>query len=106
MIINFYLMSSNPKFQLPENQVLPVIMIGTGTGIAPFRGFWQERKNCFLKNPNNKYGQLILYYGCRHSEKDYLYKEEISELTKKNILSSVYVAFSRDGKTKKVMIIK
>ncbi|KAF9534516.1 hypothetical protein CPB83DRAFT_756475 [Crepidotus variabilis] len=70
-------------FRLPTNPKSPVIMIGPGTGVAPFRGFVQERvalaRRSLEKNgPDalNEWGQISLFYGCRKSTEDFLYKEE------------------------------
>ena len=70
-------------FRLPTNPKTPVIMIGPGTGVAPFRGFVQERvamaRRTIEKNGVeglNDWGKIYLYFGCRNSKKDFLYKEE------------------------------
>ncbi|EIW81299.1 cytochrome P450 oxidoreductase [Coniophora puteana RWD-64-598 SS2] len=70
-------------FRLPTNPKSPVIMIGPGTGVAPFRGFVQERvalaRRTLEKNGPDAladWGQIYLYYGCRKSTEDFLYKDE------------------------------
>ena len=75
-------------FRLPTNPKTPVIMIGPGTGVAPFRGFVQERvamaRRTIDKNGVeglNDWGKIHLYFGCRNS-KDFLYKEEWPEYAK------------------------
>lgn len=67
-------------FKLPSNSDTPVIMVGPGTGVAPFRGFIRER----VKQAENgdKGGKMILFYGCRRSTDDYLYKDEWPEYAK------------------------
>ncbi len=67
-------------FKLPRDTTLPIIMIGPGTGIAPFRGFIQERMWQVKKGKN--VGKTILFYGCRNRNQDYLYREELEELCK------------------------
>lgn len=62
------------NFKLPSDPSKPVIMIGPGTGVAPFRGFVQERAE-LAKNGENV-GETILFYGCRRPTEDWLYKEE------------------------------
>lgn len=62
-------------FRLPTNPSTPVIMIGPGTGVAPFRGFIRDRVAMMKNEPNLKLGQHLLFYGSR-DEGDYLYKEE------------------------------
>lgn len=86
-------MSRNPDFRLPSNNNVPVILIGPGTGIAPFRAFIQEKEK--QENP----GPVYLYFGCRHRNKDFLYKEEL-EKWEQNGLISLKVAFSRDQSQK------
>ncbi|CUA77238.1 NADPH-ferrihemoprotein reductase [Rhizoctonia solani] len=95
-------------FRLPTNPKTPVIMIGPGTGVAPFRGFIQERvalaRKAIEKNGPDAladWGQISLYYGCRHENEDFLYKDEWpeyqSELKGKFTMRN---AFSRSGARK------
>lgn len=79
-------------FQLPENPETPIIMIGPGTGIAPFRGFLQARHS--QKKQGIKLGEAHLYFGCRHPEQDYLYHAELEQNEKEGIVT-VHTAFSR-----------
>ncbi|KAF8895295.1 putative cytochrome P450 oxidoreductase [Infundibulicybe gibba] len=92
-------------FRLPTNPKSPVIMIGPGTGVAPFRGFVQERvalaRRSIEKNGPDAladWGRISLFYGCRKSTEDYLYKDEwpqyAEELRGK---FSMHVAFSREN---------
>ncbi|KAI0304400.1 NADPH-dependent cytochrome P450 oxidoreductase [Multifurca ochricompacta] len=76
-------------FRLPTNPKSPIIMIGPGTGVAPFRGFVQERvalaRRSIEKNgPDalNDWGNIYLFYGCRREDEDFLYKEEWPEYVK------------------------
>ena len=88
---------------MPLDKTLPIIMIATGTAIAPYRSFWQERK---WQNTNScetkKFGEMILYFGCCFSNHDELYSDEIEELLSKSILTTAHVAFSREANRKKV----
>lgn len=61
------------QFRLPTKPETPVIMIGPGTGLAPFRGFIQER-DCTRKD-GKVVGDTVLYFGCRKRTEDYLYEE-------------------------------
>ena len=80
----------SPKdiFYLPENKDIPIILIAAGAGIAPFRGYIQERA---LKGIKDK---TYLFFGCRQSDVDYLYKDELNNWQQEGILK-IYTAFSR-----------
>ncbi|XP_060114845.1 NADPH--cytochrome P450 reductase [Heteronotia binoei] len=82
------------QFRLPFKPATPVIMIGPGTGIAPFVGFIQERG--WLKQQGKEVGETVLYYGCRYQNEDYLYKDELAKFLKEGALTQLHVAFSRD----------
>ena len=62
------------NFKLPSDPSKPIIMVGPGTGVAPFRGFVQERAEQAKRGEN--VGETVLFYGCRKSSEDWLYKEE------------------------------
>ncbi|XP_026138737.1 NADPH--cytochrome P450 reductase-like isoform X2 [Carassius auratus] len=89
------------QFRLPFKSTNPVIMIGPGTGIAPFMGFVQERG--WLKEQGKEVGETVLYYGCRYKNEDFLYQEELEEFEKTGVLTELNVAFSRD-QTEKVYV--
>lgn len=82
------------QFRLPFKLTTPVIMIGPGTGIAPFMGFLQER--AWQREQGKEVGDTILYYGCRYRNEDFLYQEELEEFEKTGVLTQLNVAFSRD----------
>ncbi|XP_038181308.1 nitric oxide synthase, inducible [Arvicola amphibius] len=87
-------------FQLPEDPSLPCILIGPGTGIAPFRSFWQQRFHD-SQHRGLKGGRMTLVFGCRHPEEDHLYQEEMQEMARKGVLYQVHTAYSRlPGKPK------
>lgn len=82
-------------FALPEDPVTPIIMIGPGTGVAPFRGFIQARQ--VLQKSGQKLGAAHLYFGCRNPEHDYLYREEFEQAEREGLVT-LHTAFSRvDG---------
>src|SRR6187200_352143 len=82
-------------FRLPDDPGQPVIMIGPGTGLAPFRGFLQERAH--RKAQGAKLGPAMLFFGCRHPDQDFLYADELKAFAAAGI-AELHTAFSRaDG---------
>lgn len=81
------------QFKLPTRPQTPIIMIGPGTGLAPYRGFIQERN--FVREEGKPVGETILYFGCRKKAEDFLYQEELEDYVAKGVLK-LHVAFSRD----------
>ncbi|KAK3751514.1 hypothetical protein QZH41_019091, partial [Actinostola sp. cb2023] len=88
-------------FRLPFKPITPVIMVGPGTGLAPFRGFIQDRS--YHVQQGKKVGETVLYYGCRKQDEDYLYEEELAKFLNDGALTQLHVAFSRD-QAKKVYV--
>lgn len=84
----------NPAFKLPENNETPVILVGAGTGVAPFRSFLQHRE------ANNQKGSTWLFFGERRFRSDFLYQLEWQKLLKDGFLEKLDVAFSRDQEEK------
>uniref|UniRef100_A0A8C0MXY2 NADPH--cytochrome P450 reductase n=1 Tax=Canis lupus familiaris TaxID=9615 RepID=A0A8C0MXY2_CANLF len=111
------------QFRLPFKAATPVIMVGPGTGVAPFIGFIQER--AWLRQQGKcgpgrgslgsrevpcshvpahscptaqarRWGRHLLYYGCRRSDEDYLYREELAQFHQDGSLTQLNVAFSRE----------
>ncbi|NOV02158.1 assimilatory sulfite reductase (NADPH) flavoprotein subunit [Paenibacillus planticolens] len=81
---------NNPNFKLPENPDTPIIMIGPGTGVAPFRAFLGEREETGAE------GKTWLFYGDQHFSTDFLYQIEWQRWLKDGVLTRMDVAFSRD----------
>ena len=130
------------EFRMPNQLTQPLILIGPGTGIAPFMGFLQHRKALLTANPANqaaqtvvegawrggfeleegemalvsphdgsglnvgadfrsqlaeKHGSVDVFFGCRHRDHDWLYREELEALVAEGFVSHLYTAFSRDN---------
>jgi cytochrome P450 / NADPH-cytochrome P450 reductase len=79
-------------FRLPDDPLVPIIMIGPGTGLAPFRGFLQER--AARKAKGAVLGPAMLFFGCRHPDQDYLYADELKAFAADGI-TELYTGFSR-----------
>jgi sulfite reductase (NADPH) flavoprotein alpha-component len=77
-------------FHLPENPATPIIMVGPGTGIAPFRAYLQERTAVGAKGKN------WLFFGSQHQHCDFAYRDEFEAFKKEGILTRLDCAWSRD----------
>jgi len=84
----------NEGFRLPKNTDAPIIMVGPGTGVAPFRAFVEERAETGAKGKN------WLFFGDRNFKTDFLYQTEWQGYKKSGILTNLDVAFSRDTRNK------
>lgn len=86
--------SVNKSFRVPVDQHAPVIMVGPGTGIAPFRAFLQERQAAGAA------GRNWLFFGDQTRSSDFIYEDELTSLMKAGVLSRLDLAFSRDQQEK------
>ncbi|MDE2296169.1 MAG: flavodoxin domain-containing protein [Gammaproteobacteria bacterium] len=86
---------ANPQFRLPEDPDAPIVMIGAGTGIAPYRAFLQEREAIGAR------GRSWLMFGHRRFTHDFLYQLDIQAWLKSGVLGEVDLAFSRDQPEKR-----
>lgn len=97
----FMFLRSANNFHLPADSTKPVMMIGPGTGIAPFRSFWQHWRQQLDDDANARLPRASLFFGCRTRALD-LYAVEKEEMHKAGILDNVYLALSRDDSIPKV----
>ena len=77
-------------FRLPEESAAPIIMVGPGTGVAPFRAFLQERQATGAR------GKTWLFFGAQHEKSDFYYKEDFEKFIAEGVLRRIDTAFSRD----------
>ncbi|MFD9113688.1 molybdopterin-dependent oxidoreductase [Streptomyces bottropensis] len=84
----------SPHFRPPTDPATPMIMIGPGTGVAPFLGFLQERRALGHRAPN------WLFFGEQHRATDFYYREELADLQEAGVLGRLDTAFSRDQRAK------
>ncbi|WP_413601145.1 sulfite reductase subunit alpha [Curtobacterium sp. Curtsp57] len=80
----------NAAFSVPADDAAPLIMVGPGTGIAPFRGFLHERA------ARSATGRNWLFFGDQHRDTDFVYRDELSALQEQGVLTRMDLAFSRD----------
>ncbi|XP_076617227.1 methionine synthase reductase isoform X1 [Chaetodon auriga] len=86
----------NCSFRPPSDLSVPFIMVGPGTGVAPFVGFLQQREKERRQNPEATFGETWLFFGCRHRDRDYLFREELESFVSSGTLNHLQVCFSRD----------
>ncbi|KKD09142.1 diflavin oxidoreductase, partial [Streptomyces sp. WM6386] len=85
---------ASPHFRPPADPATPMVMVGPGTGVAPFVGFLQERRALGHRAPN------WLFFGEQHRASDFYYEEELTELLDEGTLARLDTAFSRDQRQK------
>ncbi len=90
-------MHENPAFALPEDSNTPIIMIGAGTGIAPYRSFLEEREE------KGDGGPTWLFMGDRNFRTDFMYQLELQKFLEDGVLTRIDLAFSRD-QTQKIYV--
>lgn len=87
-------MSPNKAFRLPQDDDVPIVMVGPGTGVAPFRAFLEERRE------RGATGRNWLFFGDQHRAEDFIYEDEISAMSADGLLTRLDLAFSRDQSEK------
>ncbi|REK04556.1 MAG: cytochrome P450 [Acidobacteria bacterium] len=95
-----FVRDNQSRFRPPQDPATPLIMIGPGTGVAPFRGFLQER--LALRQQGDQLGPALLFFGCRHPEHDDIYRDELDAFEAAEVVD-VVTAYSR-AQEKKVYV--
>jgi nitric-oxide synthase len=97
---------SAPNFRLPDDRSAPIIMVGPGSGIAPFRGFWQHRSKLIQtrKEDVNKLGKMSLFFGCR-SPGMQLHAKEVQKMVGEGVIRRNFIAYSRIPGQSKVRVL-
>ena len=85
---------TSSKFRLPEDNDVPIIMVGPGTGVAPFRAFLQERQEIGAR------GKTWLFFGAQREKSDFYYEEDFAQFMADGVLTKLDTAFSRDQEHK------
>ena len=93
--IHCFVRATNAAFHLPTDPTVPIIMIAAGTGIAPMRGFIEERA-AIASARSIKFGPALLYFGCRDYERDYIYQAELTEWEQQGVVA-LRPCFSKRG---------
>ncbi|NXL28395.1 MTRR reductase, partial [Glaucidium brasilianum] len=91
----------NNTFHLPADPSVPFMMVGPGTGISPFIGFLQHRQMLREEHTDWEFGETWLFFGCRHQDRDYLFKQ-LKCFLENGTLTHLKVCFSRDTSTAEV----
>ncbi|XP_030632223.1 nitric oxide synthase 2b, inducible [Chanos chanos] len=90
-------------FHLPADPSTPTLLVGAGSGIAPFRSFWQQRFHD-MKQTGLTSIPMTLVFGCRNSDIDHLYKEETLDMRQHGAVKSIVLAYSRQSVHTKVYV--
>ncbi|XP_063826435.1 methionine synthase reductase [Ostrinia nubilalis] len=93
--IPIYLRKNMSGFSPPENLEIPLILIGPGTGVAPYLGFLEERQDLKEKQSGVKLGEVWMFFGCRNPKLDFIYENELNGFLENRIINELITSFSR-----------
>lgn len=93
--VPIYIRKNMSGFTPPEDLGIPLILIGPGTGVAPFIGFLEERQHLKCEQPGLKLGEVWLFFGCRNPKLDFIYEKELNKFLENGIINKLNTSFSR-----------
>ncbi|KAI1285666.1 Methionine synthase reductase [Halotydeus destructor] len=95
LLVLYAFKRKNAHFKLPDDHTKPLILVGPGTGVAPFIGFLQQR--AAQKSAGKDIGETWLFFGCRDREHDFIYEKELRDFESSGVLTKLLLCFSREA---------